>query len=226
MIAGNMIAGHAAQPSLQLPSGLTLYFARHGQTKANLEKRFSGKKDTPLTSLGREQAREIGQVLRRELGTRPGIACVASPLERARTTMEIARGVLELPAEGYTTDLRIQEIDLGQWDQLTDAEARVLDPVYYDRRAGDKWNVPALGGEDYEDVATRLIAWIGSLRTDTFAVSHGAATRILRGLFLGLDAAHMSALDEPQGVVFRVQGANITQLPGTGGAVSNPGSMG
>ena len=212
--------------ALELADGLTLYFSRHGQTQANLQKRFSGKKDTPLTALGREQALEIGQVLKRELGVKPAIACVASPLQRARTTMEIARGVLELPLEGYTTDPRIQEIDLGRWDQLTDDEARALDPAYFDRRAKDKWNVPALGGEDYEDVATRLMAFIGDLKTDTFAVSHGAATRILRGLFLGLDAAHMSALDEPQGVVFRVRGTEIVQLPPAGGAVSNPVSMG
>ena len=211
---------------LELAPELTLYFSRHGQTEANLQKRFSGKKDTPLTALGREQAHEIGQVLKRELGVKPAIACVASPLRRACITMEIARAVLELPPEGYATDPRIQEIDLGRWDQLTDAEARALDPAYYDRRAADKWNVPALGGEDYEDVATRLIAFIGDLRADTFMVSHGAATRILRGLFLGLDAAHMSALDEPQGVVFRVRGAEITQLPPAGGAVSNPVSMG
>ena len=211
---------------LELAPGLTLYFARHGQTQANLEKRFSGKKDTPLTALGREQAHAIGEALKRELGLKPAIACVSSPLQRARTTMEIARGVLELPPGDYTVDPRIQEIDLGAWDQLTDQEARALDPAYYDRRASDKWHVPALGGEDYEDVATRLTAWIGGLEADTFAVSHGAATRILRGLFLGLDAARMSALDEPQGVVFRVRGAQITQLPPAGGTVSNPQSMG
>ena len=211
---------------LELAPGLTLYFSRHGQTEANLEKRFSGKKDTPLTALGREQAHEIGEVLKRELGPRPAIACVSSPLRRARTTMEIARSVLELPPEGYTTDPRIQEIDLGRWDQLTDQEARALDPAYYSRRAADKWHIPALGGEDYEDVAIRLTAWISDLKADTFAVSHGAATRILRGLFLGLDAARMSALDEPQGVVFRVQGAEIALLPPAGGAVSNPTSMG
>jgi len=211
---------------LELASGLTLYFSRHGQTHANLEKRFSGKKDTPLTALGREQAHEVGQVLKRELGIKPAIACVASPLKRACTTMEIARGVLELPPQGYTTDARIQEIDLGRWDQLTDDEARALDPAYFDRRANDKWHVPALGGENYEDVATRLTDWIASLKTNTFAVSHGAATRILRGLFLGLDAAHMSALEEPQGVVFRVRGTQVTQLPPAGGAVSNPASMG
>src|SRR6185312_3097046 len=184
--------------ALSLPDGLTLYFARHGQTEANLAKRFSGKKNTPLTALGREQAREVGLVLKRELGVKPALAFVSSPLQRACTTMEIARGVLALPREGYAIDPRIQEIDLGRWDQLTETEARALDPAYYDRRAKDKWNVPALGGEDYEQVAERLTDWMGDLKTDTFAVSHGAATRILRGLFTGLDAAQMSALPEPQ----------------------------
>jgi broad specificity phosphatase PhoE len=211
---------------LELASGLTLYFARHGQTEANLAQRFSGEKDTPLTALGHEQAREIGEVLKRELGAKPSLACVSSPLARARATMEIARQALELPADGYSIDPRIQEIDLGRWDQLTEAEARALDPAYFDRRAKDKWHVPALGGEDYASVAARLTAWIADIKTDTFAVSHGAATRILRGLFLGLEAAQMSALSEPQGVVFRVRGSDVTQLPGTGGAVSNPGSMG
>ena len=211
---------------LSLRNGLTLYFARHGQTEANLAKRFSGKKDTPLTALGREQAEEIGLVLKRELGARPRLACVSSPLARARATMEIARTVLELSPDGYGIEPRIQEIDLGQWDQLTQTEARALDPAYYDRRAQDKWNVPALGGEDYADVATRLTDWVKDLKTDTFAVSHGAATRILRGLFAGLDAASISALSEPQGVVFRVRGSDVVQLPGAGGAVSNPTSMG
>ncbi len=211
---------------LRLGHGLTLYFARHGQTEANLAHRFSGTKDTPLTALGRRQAAELGQVLKRELGVKPALDFVSSPLARARTTMEIAREALELPRQGYTTDPRIAEIDLGQWDQLTEDQARALDPAYYDRRAADKWNVPALGGEDYEDVATRLLDWVAGLKTDTFAVSHGAATRILRGLFLGLDAAHMSALSEPQGVVFRVRGSDVVQLASAGGAVSNPTSMG
>jgi probable phosphoglycerate mutase len=211
---------------LSLAEGITLYFARHGQTEANLAKRFSGKRDTPLTALGRDQAHEIGQVLKRELGARPEIACVSSPLARARTTMEIARGALELPRDGYVLDPRIQEIDLGAWDQLTQEQARALDPAYYDRRARDKWNVPAPGGESYADVAVRLTGWVNELKTDSFAVSHGAATRILRGLFAGLDASRMSALSEPQGVVFRVRGSEVVQLPGAGGAVSNPTSMG
>ncbi len=198
--------------TLELKEGVTLYFTRHGETEANVEKRFSGKKDTPLTAKGRAQAHAIGEILKRELGAAPAIAFVASPLRRACITMEIIREVLALPPGGFTTDARLEEIDLGDWDQLTDAEARARDPALFDARAADKWNVPVPGGENYAEVSARASNWARSLTADTFAVSHGALTRILRGLFLGLDWKGMSDLDEPQGVVFRVQGSQVVRL--------------
>jgi probable phosphoglycerate mutase len=140
------------------------------------------------------------------------LAFISSPLQRARTTMEIVRETLDLPREGYSIDARIEEINLGRWDQLTDAEARALDPALFDARAADKWHVHVPDGENYEQVATRATQWVQSLTADTFAVSHGALTRILRGLFLGLDWKGMSELDEPQGVVFRIQGTDVTRL--------------
>ena len=39
-----------------------------------------------------------------------------------------------------------------------------------------------------------------------------AIIRILRGLFLGLDWQGMNRLDEMQGVVFRIQGHEVTRL--------------
>ena len=50
---------------LELPQGLTLYFSRHGQTQANVEKRFSGYNDTPITELGLTQAPQVGHILKR-----------------------------------------------------------------------------------------------------------------------------------------------------------------
>ncbi len=197
---------------LELKESITLYFARHGETEANREKRFSGRRDTPLTDKGREQARAVGEILNREVGMRPALNFVSSPLKRARTTMEIVRETLGLPQNGYVTDARIEEIDLGLWDHLTSAEARALDPAQFDARAADKWDVAVPGGENYQQVAARATQWAESLAADTFAVSHGALTRILRGLFLGLDWQAMSDLDEPQGVVFRVQGGTVTRL--------------
>jgi probable phosphoglycerate mutase len=197
---------------LKLGDGLTLYFARHGQTQANLEKRFSGDKDTPLTDLGQAQARDVGLILKRELGDAAGYKFVCSPLARAVTTMKIARRVLGLPEGGFTTDERLKEINLGLWDQLTEAEIRALGEDVYERRTANKWTVRVPGGENYADVAARAQDWIAGLTANTVAVSHGAFTRILRGLFLGLDAQAMSDLDEPQGVVFRVTGSELVRL--------------
>jgi probable phosphoglycerate mutase len=197
---------------LELPAGVVLYFARHGETQANVEKRFSGYKDTTLTAQGRAQARVIGEILQREVGMTPTLDFVSSPLARARTTMEIVRETLGLIPNGYRVDDRLKEIDLGLWDQLTDAEARALDPAIFDRRCADKWDVRVPGGENYADVAARARSWLADVKSDTFAVSHGAFTRILRGLFAGLDGQGMSALDEPQGVVFRARGSNVVRL--------------
>lgn len=213
-------------PRLSLKPGVTLYFARHGETEANREKRFSGRKNTPLTERGREQAKAVGLALKNELGMAPRLDFVSSPLQRARTTMEIVRQTLGMPPEGYALDARIEEINLGEWDQLTDAEARARDPQLFDARAKDKWHVHVPGGENYAEVAARAEDWVHSLTADTFAVSHGAFTRILRGLFLGLDAKEMSALDEPQGVAFRIVGSEVVQLPGVGPALSNPKPVG
>jgi probable phosphoglycerate mutase len=198
--------------SLSLPAGVTLYLARHGETEANQGNRFSGKRDTPLTEKGLIQCRHVGEILKREVGMRPDLAFVASPLFRARLTMEIVLSILGLDEDRFAIEPRIAEIDLGDWDQLTEEEARSLDPATYEARAADKWNVRVPGGENYREVAARTAAWARGITADTFAVSHGALTRILRGLFAGMDWHGMNGLDEPQGVVFRIRGSNVTRL--------------
>ena len=198
--------------SLELKAGVTLYLSRHGQTVANEQHRFSGKRDTPLTELGLTQVHAVGRIMARAVGMRPALNFVSSPLARAQRTMEIVRLELGLPPGGFATDPRIQEIDLGEWDQLTDEEARVRDPAEFAARGADKWNVRVPGGENYQEVAARASEWVRGLTTDTFAVSHGAVIRILRGLFGGLGWQAMSALDEPQGVVFYIRGSQVVRL--------------
>jgi probable phosphoglycerate mutase len=199
---------------LELKPGITLYFCRHGETEANVQKRFQGRRtNTPLTEKGREQGLAIAAILKREMADPAAYGCVSSPLQRACLTMEIIRNALGLAPKGYTTDARIGEIDLGSWDGLTDAEARALDPTAFDARTANKWEIRVPGGgENYADVALRATNWVHDLGVDAFVVSHGAFTRILRGLFQGLSWEQMSALDEPQGVVFRVRGSTVERL--------------
>ena len=197
---------------LELKPGLTLYFARHGETEANVQRRFQGTNDTPLTAHGRVQAQMLAAILAERLADKTTPHFVCSPLPRARTTMELILDALGLPRV-YDTDPRLMEIDLGAWSGLTDDEARALDPAMWDKRVHDKWSVRVPGGgENYAMVADRLTAWVKELDRDTLAISHGAATRILRGLFLGLDWEGMSNLDERQDCVFRYSEGTLTRF--------------
>ncbi|HMI97700.1 MAG TPA: histidine phosphatase family protein [Micropepsaceae bacterium] len=195
----------------ELKQGITLYFARHGETVANVERRFQGRNDTPLTEHGRIQARMLAVILAEFLAGQPAPRFVCSPLPRARATTEIILDALGFPRK-YDTDPRLMEINLGDWSGLTDDEARARDPQMWDKRIHDKWNVRVPGGgENYAMVAERLTEWIKELDRDTVAISHGAATRILRGLLLGLGWQQMSALDEPQDCVFRYRDGVLTR---------------
>jgi broad specificity phosphatase PhoE len=197
---------------LELKHGLTLHFARHGETIANVEHRFQGRNNTPLTARGREQGLIVASILAGSLAGQTTPRFVASPLPRTRTTMEIVLDALHLPPV-YDTDPRLMEIDLGAWSGLTDAQAQALDPDMWEQRIHDKWNVRVPGGgENYAMVAGRLTTWARELNRDTVAISHGASTRILRGLFMGLGWKEMSNLDEPQDCVFRYRDSTLTRL--------------
>ena len=79
-----------------------LIFVRHGETAYNAENRLQGQLDIPLNARGREQARAVGQTLAARIGSEIEVleaagAFIASPLERARETMEIARDAMGLP---------------------------------------------------------------------------------------------------------------------------------
>ncbi len=106
----------------------------------------------------------------------------------------------------------IDIVDRARHSDGHDEEARAQSPVLFEQRGNDKWHVRVPGGENYAEVAARISDWVRELETDTIAISHGATTRILRGLLAGLDWREMSSLDEPQGVVFRVSGSQVTRL--------------
>jgi broad specificity phosphatase PhoE len=186
-------------------SGPTLYVARHGQTEMNVAGRYPGYGTTPLTDLGRQQARDIGRILLRELGPRPALAFIASPLLRAQVTMQLIRGELDLPPDGFATDDRLLDIDHGSWTGFTPDEMAVRDADNYRAHMADKWNVPMRGGESYGHLAARVRSFLDGLTGDTITVSHGATTQMLRGLCTGMAEARIPELEEPQGVVFRIR---------------------
>lgn len=199
--------------ALRPPGDFAVYFARHGETIYNAQNFYQGSRhDSALTERGRNQARDVGLILRDFISLTDPPHFVSSPIGRARTTMEIVLGVLGLPSDGYTIDKRVVEIDLGEWSGRYVYAVETDDKVRWDARQHDKWNIPAPGGENYAMVAARATSWLTQLTHEAVLISHGAFGRILRGLYLDLSWRDMAAMDEPHGVVFRLFRGRIDRM--------------
>ena len=186
--------------------GMTICFVRHGETDWNAERRYQGQRDIPLNDKGRAQARLNGEAMQALL---PGIAkaeFVASPLGRARETMEIVRTCLGLPRDGYRLDKRLIELSYGDWEGELQADLPVRDPVGLAERARDPLRWRPRGGESYADLLARTVDWFAGLERDTVIAAHGGIGRCLRAHILGLDPETIPGLDSPQDRVLVVAG--------------------
>lgn len=185
---------------------LTIYYVRHGETDWNIAGRLQGRHDVPLNARGRGQASHCGEILRdlfaEEHRDPASLDYVASPLGRARKTMELLRTAMGLPPEGYQVDPQLAEISFGDWEGFTIKQLHARDPQRIAQREHDKWHFLPPNGESYEMVAARMRAWYDTLSRDTVAVAHGGTAR---GLMASLGIARPAAaplVDIAQGVVY------------------------
>lgn len=102
-------------------------FVRHGESVGNLENRFQGQADYPLTDTGRAQAGALANFWKSEKINFD--RCLTSPLIRAYETAKIVSAVLNAPLEidplwtemdnGQFTGMRIEEIDRAERPSFT-----------------------------------------------------------------------------------------------------------
>jgi probable phosphoglycerate mutase len=184
----------------------TIYYIRHGETSWNAEGRLQGVQDIVLNDLGRRQAAHAGRILADLLACdgrdTAALSFVASPLIRARATMELARTELGLLPGDYALDSRLREIGYGVWEGSTLREAQAADPALYARRQVEKWTVSPPGGESYVDVQARMTDWYRSVTSDTVAVAHGGTARALMVALRFETPASAADLTIEQGAVY------------------------
>jgi broad specificity phosphatase PhoE len=189
-----------------------IYFLRHGQTDFNAVGRIQGGIEVPLNPLGRAQALRNGGILDEVIADKDACDFVASPLLRARETMEIVRKALGLSAQDYRIDERLHEVRFGEWGGMTMPEIAVRDPENYERRERDIWNVAPPEGEAFRDLNGRVMSWLPEVKCDTVAVAHGGVSRCLQGHFLKLTPQEIVHLDVPQDKVLLIEGDKLTWL--------------
>jgi 2,3-bisphosphoglycerate-dependent phosphoglycerate mutase len=136
----------------------TLVLLRHGESQWNLENRFTGWIDVPLTEKGREEARRAGELLR---GIRFDQA-YTSVLQRAVETLEIVLAVLGQEQVPVERDQALNERHYGDLQGLNKAETA---KKYGDRQVHlwrRSYDVAPPGGESLKDTAARTLPYFES----------------------------------------------------------------
>jgi probable phosphoglycerate mutase len=135
----------------------------------------------------------------------------ASPLGRARVTMELLRAELGLDPENYRTDARLMEMSFGRWEGFTAAELKVHEAPALAAREQDKWNFALPGGESYAQLMVRVRAWYESISRDAVVAAHGGVARALIA-HLGIALPENAATDDVgQGVVYVFEGNRMAR---------------
>lgn len=159
----------------------------------------------PLNPLGRVQAEEVGRRLKTLLPDPASLDYVASPLDRTRRTMEILRGELGLPPDGYRLDDRLKEITFGDWEGLTWREVRARDARQAAARERDKWRFVPPGGESYAVLSGRIGPFLAGLTVPTVVVSHGGVARAILEAVAGMPRERAVVDDIWQGRVLAIR---------------------
>jgi probable phosphoglycerate mutase len=148
-------AEEMAQPALagswlgKTSAPTRLLLLRHGQTELSAQKRYSGRGDPELTELGVQQAKAAAARL---AAKESPSAIVSSPLRRALRTAEEVGAAVDLSP---VVDDGLVELDFGNWEGLTFAEAAERDPQEHRRWLADP-TAPIPGGESLEAVQRRV----------------------------------------------------------------------
>jgi alpha-ribazole phosphatase/probable phosphoglycerate mutase len=124
---------------------VTIIFESHSTSVDNESGVSSGHHDCPLSALGREQARELGE--RYADGSVEAVYC--SDLRRSWETGEIAFGKSSMPIR---QDRRLRECDYGDHTQQESSKTAEEAPTRID--------APFPGGESYEGASRRILAFL------------------------------------------------------------------
>jgi alpha-ribazole phosphatase len=194
---------------------MNLLLIRHGQTNWNLEQRFQGQSDIPLNETGRKQAQSLAERLAAEHFD----AIYSSDLQRATETANIITQM-----SGCKPDLRLREVNFGDWEGLTYDEIKAKHPAVLSAWENDIFKNAPPHGETLEGLAVRVQSMLDELREkhedqNILIVAHGGVLQALICLALKLPPTmywqfHLSTASLSE-VAFYPAGAILNSLNDT-----------
>lgn len=164
-----------------------LVLLRHGESQWNLENRFTGWVDVPLSPKGEEEAREAGKKLIGYRFDRAFTSVLTRAVETLRIVLEVI-GQSHIPVE---KDQALNERMYGELQGLNKAETAKKYGEQQVRLWRRSYDVRPPGGESLKDTAERVLPYYKSriephvLAGETILiVAHGNS---LRALVMHLD---------------------------------------
>lgn len=196
--------------------GLRLLLVRHGETDWNRQGRFQGRIDVPLNQTGREQARQVAELLRQV----PIDFAISSPLVRPRETAELIVQDHQEVSLALLDGLR--EISHGNWEGKLESEIEQGFPGDLHRWREHPAEVQMPQGENLSQVWERAItAWeslVHSAQADPaqpkvgLVVGHDATNKVILCHIAGAGPEQFWSFKQGNGAI------SLIDYPAAGGA--------
>lgn len=187
-----------------------ILLVRHGQTRANIEQVWHGVTDTPLTREGHRQASLAGDYINDHFS--PLSRVYASQLQRARHTAEAIAQHQGLTVE---TDRRLQEVDNGDWEQVSYADLHEKHDYWRNTMREDSYRAP--GGESRREVIERMLASLSEIAdrhadATVTVVSHGLAIAMVLSHIAGSESKDWSGYDTHNTGITILNSADLSMI--------------
>ena len=172
---------------------MEIYFVRHGQTIWNVEKRFQGLSDSPLTELGITQAKLLGEKLKDIKFDK----FYSTSLKRANDTANYIKGNRKQEVEIFDDFV---EISMGDMEGIQQEEFKKLYPEQVKNFFFNQleYDPSSFGGESFLEVRERVIRGLNKFielnknYERVLVVSHGATLKTLLHYISGKDISTLS----------------------------------
>ncbi|HEY9594384.1 MAG TPA: histidine phosphatase family protein [Spirochaetia bacterium] len=187
---------------------MQLLLVRHGQTEWNAARRFQGQENSPLTDLGRRQARLAGQAL---APYRIAHSFCSDTGRVAETVAAMREANPSLPEP--RRDTRLRELHYGAWEGMLQTEIEAAYPDLYRTYVTSPATFRAPGGESFGDLQERFVGFFRETVPiddgNVLVVTHGGVVRVAVLFLLGRELGELRSVPS-------IREASITVLERTG----------
>jgi len=186
-----------------------IYIVRHGQTAWNLQSRKQGRKDSPLTLKGIEQAKGVAKILNNWIKDHNKFKVVVSPQWRCQQFASIICELTGFKFSECIFEENLREHCFGLWEGKTEEEIETAFPGFLAKRydAENHWSYIVPMGESYELLYSRVGKVLDKYKQqDVVFICHEMVSKVMRGALSNLRPEEILTLSHNQDFIYKFDG--------------------